>query len=227
MMPCKFASPTFAVTAAVLGGIALASSTCSGAVLTLDTFDDKPFSLESDQSSPRIWHGTRGSMWGGQRSTTILVDRRPTTIRAELAAGSSLLVFDTGDGPPGGLHRQGSLWLRYSSSSNALNLLGATGFELNFQTLTGAGEVHIGLNSNGFGSSSTTVPVTAPGIIFIPIESTDLEAGTLERVGSLQLVISGTTPDFAMSLDSFRTIPEPSTPVLLAISSLVLLRRRV
>lgn len=40
MTPCKLASPTFAVTAAILGGIALALSTCQTDGMVLDRFDD-------------------------------------------------------------------------------------------------------------------------------------------------------------------------------------------
>jgi hypothetical protein len=41
MKPCKLASPTFAVTAAILGGIALASTTCQSEAAVLDLSDER------------------------------------------------------------------------------------------------------------------------------------------------------------------------------------------
>ena len=40
MKPCKLASPTFAVTAAILGGIALASTTCQSEAAVIEPSDE-------------------------------------------------------------------------------------------------------------------------------------------------------------------------------------------
>jgi hypothetical protein len=53
MMPCKFTSPTFAVTAAILGGIALAVSTCEAAVITL--FPTNTSTLRSECDPVQRW----------------------------------------------------------------------------------------------------------------------------------------------------------------------------
>jgi predicted benzoate:H+ symporter BenE len=41
MMPCKIASPTFAVTAAIVGGIALAFTTCQAKAAFIELFTDQ------------------------------------------------------------------------------------------------------------------------------------------------------------------------------------------
>jgi len=194
-----------------------------GASLVIDTFDDGPFFLSNSQSA--IVSDTQsGGMLGGTRYVGISTQRRSTTVTAELVTGTSILTFDTGDGPLLGT-REGYINIRWGSNPS-LSLLGYDAFALTITDLVGVGEVHVGINYLGYGSSSTSVPLTTDGELIIPMSQVDLGTGSLAGVSSIQLVLSGVSADFGASISEFRVIPEPSSSVLLMCSLAFFLSQR-
>ncbi len=195
------------------------------ASLVIDTFDDGPFSLSHDRSASLL-HTQSGGMLGDLRRVWISTDRRQTIVTADLVTGTSVLSFDTGDGPAlGSGLGQGSIQIRWNSSP-ALNLLGSDAFLLSVSNLQGTGRVHVGVNeSGGFGSSSSWVPLTAAGDLLIPFEQVDIQ-GTLGNVVSMQLIIVGASPDFAVAIDTFQIVPEPSIATMAGFGVFLLATRR-
>jgi len=193
------------------------------ASIVIDTFDDGAFNLSNDQSSI-VTDTQTGGMLGGRRSVGISTARRSTVVTSEVGAATSVLYFDTGDGPPLG-SGEGYIRLRWNPSP-AMNLFGYDVFRLNFSSLEGLGEVHVGVNETGFGSNSTWVPLTAPGELVIPMSQVDVANGTLAGVSSIQIVISGLSADFGIGLGEVRIIPEASTSALLVFGALACITRR-
>lgn len=67
------------------------------AVLVVDSFDAGPFNFSID---PGPGGDTQNlDVLGGSRTVSVSTDRRSTNVTATLAANTSAIVFDTGDGP--------------------------------------------------------------------------------------------------------------------------------
>lgn len=195
----------------------------AAASIVIDTFDDGVFNLSNDRSSI-VTDTQTGGMLGGRRSVGISTERRSTIVTSELAAGTSVLNFDTGDGPLLG-SGEGYIRLRWNSNP-AMNLIGYDAFVLRFSSLEGMGQIHVGINETGFGTGSTWIPVSAPGDLKIPIGQVDVANGTLAGVASIQIVISGLSADFGLGLDEVRIIPEPSISALLLLGAVGGITRR-
>jgi len=192
----------------------------------IDSFDYGPFSLINDRSSEVT--GTQiGGMLGGSRFIGISTARRSTVVTSEIISGSSLLTFDTGDGPALGTSLgEGYIRLRWVTNP-AMSLIGFENFLLDVATLQGTGQVNIGINrASGAGSGSTWIPLSASGILLIPFDKVDVEAGSLAGVTTTTLTISGTSADFSLAIGSFTVVPEPSPAALFIVAIVLSFSRR-
>jgi hypothetical protein len=202
--------------AAFLG---MCSISFGASVILIDDFSDGPFSLTTE-TSMGVSDAQQGNMLGGSRSVRISTSRRITTVSAMVDATSPLLVFNTGDGSMG-LLDQGNIWLQWSTGG-ALNLQEHSAFVFKIHYLQGTGTIHVGLNEQGYGSNSSRVPLTSSGVIEVPMSSIDLPNGTLADIRRVQIVIAGTSPDFAFSVGEISIIPEPSAFFLVSWGAVLL-----
>jgi len=195
--------------------IAIAGGSARATTVLIDEFVDGALEFATDTGPTTGTQG--GSMFGGSRWTSISVDRRQTVVTASLVDGGSGLLFSTGSGTLGGLRTQGHIQLRYTSDE-PVNLLGATGFIIDFGSVTGTGEVNLNLNMGGFlGSASFSVDSQTTQL-FYPIDSVYLGDESLDEIDKLQLTVFGTSADFSTTLRSVTAIPEPGLGSLLLLS---------
>lgn len=196
-------------------------------VLVVDSFDDGSFAFSNDQSAT-LSQQQFGSMLGGERVVTLSTDRRPTTVSASLVHGSSVLTFDTGTGNLGGLDEQGELILIYGGENRPyrpfashplnLDLSNFNAIDIHIPVVVGTGEVSVILYSGSGQSSSTPVTLQSPGMLqfsFSPF------SGGLADVDGVRLDFVGLSPDFAVSIDDIRIVPEPTVSVLISTALLV------
>lgn len=226
MMPCKIASPSFAVAAAILGGIALAMTTCEGAVI--DLFTD-PQELAHPGSTPRTLS-----------NEITFSESLFTTRRFELSYGTqSLRVSNSGyldyqvDSDLS--NNLGYFRIQWSSAS-PINFLGdgATAFQFHFDRTFGRFPLlRLQLETlSGTTSTSSLLPSWSFGpdgesaIVNIPFASISRQDVDLSQIASLTLSASRISRGSSFRLLSVASIPEPSLPLLLTTTSLVLLRRR-
>jgi len=218
MTPQKFA--------AILIALPLALGNCKAAVLVVDSFDEGPFAYSIDpgpggdtQSLPVL---------GGSRLISVSTNRRDTNVTATLLDGSGGVVFDTGDGPAAVNSQQGSLFMRWSGMviSGPVNLLGYDAFVISIPAIQGSGWVRVGVNKQTVGTTDTFLPVSQPGDLIVPFSSVDTGSIGFERVTSIHVVLTGSTPDFGATIAGVTIVPEPHLGALLSVSLLVISRRR-
>lgn len=195
----------------------------SAAPLVLDTFVDGDFSFSTNLSGGPS-EQQFGSMLGGDRIVSLSTSRRPTTVTASLDSSLGGLSFDTGTGDSGGLREQGYMILTYGGDRLffppdplGVDLSNYGGFEFEIPSLQGIGEISVVLNSRGFGTSYTRIPLLNAGTFhypFVEIPFWETIGGNISNVESLHFWFIGLSPDFAFSLDEIRVVPEPTTDVL-------------
>ena len=135
-------------------------------------------------------------------------------------------------GDDGGLRNKGSVTLSYGGDRSGfppdplnLDLSRFHAFEIDVPSLTGTGEVSVVVNSRGFGTSFTRLPLASEGTFRYPFAEI-VGSNQIADVESLHFWIIGLTTDFALTVGEIRTVPEPGSLALLQVTLLLALRRR-
>ena len=118
----------------------------------------------------------------------------------------SYTVALTGEPFPG---QRNQLNLFYAKSGNNIDLLGINGVSINVTSLSGMGELLVGLNGVGEGIS---VQLTAPGLVYIPFSNTSPRLP--EGRSTLVLSVIAKSVNFSATPDETSAVPEPSAPRL-------------
>lgn len=202
-------------------------SPCSPAALTvIDTFDSAPFLLDGFAPGASEDHDYQfGSMFGGERYSRIVSSSALDGMGAYAAIGSgtSLLEFNCGDDP---LARIVNFYAIYLTN---LDLTPYSAFQLDVSNLQGSGLVRIGIVGDIVdGTYWIEAALDQVGTLTIPIVPFGPEYDVVASSGSVELHLVGTSSTFAVSLDEFRVVPEPSTSALActALACLLFTRRR-
>ena len=160
---------------------AVLSGPLSAAALVIDDFIDGALDISTEEGPTNVRQ--RGSMFGGTRVTSISVDRRPTVVTASLVEDGSGLIFSTGTGPLGGSRTQGHIQIRYNSDT-PVNLVGMSGFIIEFPSITGTGQVNLNFNQGGFLGSPSFEIDSQTTALFYPLDSVYLGDESLDQIDS-------------------------------------------
>lgn len=226
MMPCKLTSPTFAVTAAVLGALALAVSTCQGAVI--DLFDEAPQAIE--HTSPSFSQITdRVSLSNSEFETRTLGLGRGNH-RLSVNTSGPFLDYQAHGGP----FTRNYFEITWSSSS-PVDLLasGATAFRVSFLEEATYPRLPMWLEvSSPWERHNTSVTGSIwpghehDGTFFFDISFSRYDRVDLTQVDSIVLRGARISEGTSFRLLSITTIPEPTSPVLGSLALLLFLTRR-
>jgi hypothetical protein len=221
MVPSKFASPTFAVTAAILGGIALAVSTCQGAVIRINPLNAMTLTSEYDPVQRWVVSGIHPGLfqdYDRERTINRYEFIVPTLELTELT--SAVLTFDIDNFPS-------EVSQYYLRSQSGYAFLGshavAIGDPWDWESGVRANRTWIYTAPDPPNSAEITIDLTT----YLRSEEfarRETDILTLDYSAYTRPVgpVTFSNPRLIIT-----TIPEPSPMILLSISSLVLFRRRV
>lgn len=225
MLPSKLMSPTFVVIGAIVGGVALSLNRCHAAVI--DLFDDQPqATLQLSNFHETESHGLF------DRRTMVLTSGSNSRIepnRDSLTISGGALNYLNPEPQPLGPRTTGYFKVTYSADE-PVNLLadGATHLRLQFDSRTarfiGAIELQNGdergrsVSLSRFDRNLEVIDI--PFSLFSSFDPTETTSLTLDGYRIQQ--------GSSFRLTSITTVPEPSFPILSALSLTMLsvIRRR-
>jgi hypothetical protein len=108
------------------------------------------------------------------------------------------------------------LTLRFFYSGEQMyDISGASGFILGIAQMTGAGTLSIEVGGEEEFTTLNKVSLTGPGEFFYPLSKVHENTGfSLEAFNILIFKIEASSPDFSITLDEIRLVPEPEAAVL-------------
>jgi hypothetical protein len=204
----------------------LVGSPIAGAAsITIDDFEDAPFSLsasggDSDgvtQSTPSAIGGIREVGMRGDGATA-------STLVLSTTAGDDSAVYSVGDG--GGAVFSYGMFVQGSPSDPSFDFSAGTAFQVNFSAASSSGEVQVVVRTDVFGGDYEgfgVAPITGAGSVQVPFSSfTAFDDLNFGDVDAINVFVSGGGAGTSYSISSIEVVPEPSALFLLGPSLVAL-----
>jgi hypothetical protein len=213
----------------VLCGL-VGSPSAGAASITIDDFEDAPFSLSASGGDSDVVIQSTPSAIGGFRKAGMTGDgATASTLVLTTTAADDSAIYTVGDG--GGVAFSFGLFVQGSPLDPSFDLSAGTAFQVNFSAASSSGEVKVvvqtdvdGNDFEGFG----VAPITGAGSVQVPFSSftrfDDLDFGDVDAIN---VFIKDVGAGTAYSISSIEVVPEPSATLLLGVGivGLVLVRQ--